>query len=361
MTNERVLTNESEIPSLEELGFGRYYTPYIYLRYYKEGRWQEHEVRDYEPIGLDPAAQTLHYGQAIFEGMKAYYNKDRERIFLFRPLENAKRYYRSAERLCMPGLPTEEFLNSVVEAVKFSRQWIPPFTKANPTPASLYIRPFMIGITPKLGVMPSDDYLHAVITSPSGPYFPSGLKPIRLKVEEKYIRAARGGTGDAKAAGNYAASLLAAHKAKKEGYAQVLWLDAVERKYIEEVGAMNVMMVKNDVLVTPRLSGSILEGITRKSILDVAEKHLGMKIEERPIAMEELIEGIQDGSITEFFGTGTAAVVTPVGILGYKGREYVINDGDIGRTTLKLYETLQAVQYGELELPFAEDWVMEVK
>jgi branched-chain amino acid aminotransferase len=302
----------------------------------------------------------LHYGQLIFEGLKAYYNKDQGKVYLFRPEENAKRYIRSAARLYIPQLPVEDFMESIIESVKVAGPFIPPYSKENPTPASLYIRPFIMGTTPKLGVKPAEDYGHIVITSPSGPYFATGLKPIKLKVEEIYVRAAPGGTGEAKCAGNYAASLLAAEISHQEGYDQVLWLDGVHRKYLEEVGAMNVFIVKDGKVSTPKLSGSILPGITRDSVIKLCP-HLGLEVEERLISIEEVIEGLKENKVTEIFGSGTAAVITPVGLLGYKGENYTVGNGDIGPVARKLYDTLLGIQYNEISLECTKDWVIEVK
>lgn len=360
MKSTFILPKDKPIPAVKDLGFGQYYTPYMYVRRYRNGEWQDPMVTDYQLLALDPASQMLHYGQLIFEGMKGYYNKDQGKVYLFRPEKNAERYSNSAYRLCMPRLPEKDFVESVVTAVKFSGPYIPPYSKSNPTPASLYIRPFLMGTTPKLGVKPADDYGHIVITSPSGPYFATGLNPIKLKVEEHYVRAAPGGTGEAKVAGNYASSLLAAEIAKKEGFAQVLWLD-VTHTYLEEVGAMNVFLVKKgNILLTPSLSGSILPGITRASVIELAKNHFGMEVEERHISIDETIKGIKEGSITELFGTGTAAVITPVGLLGYRGENYVIGDGEIGTMAGKFYDTLLGIQYNEIEVDCARDWCVEV-
>ncbi len=359
MRSNFVLPKDKPLPPVSELTFGKYYTPHMYVRRYCNGKWQEPIITDYQLIAVDPASQMLHYGQLIFEGMKAYYNSDQNKVFLFRPDMNGKRYIRSAERLCMPRLPLEDFLESVISAVKFSAPFIPPYSRENPTYASLYIRPFLMGTTPKLGVKPAEDYGHIVITSPSGPYFPGGLSPIKLKVEEQYVRVAPGGTGEAKAAGNYAASLLAAEIANREGFAQVLWMDVTHR-YIEEVGAMNVFLVKEDVLVTPELNGSILPGITRASIIEIAKRHLGMKVEERPVAIEEVLDGIKENKVTELFGAGTAAVITPVGIIGYRGETTAIGGNKIGPVTQKLYDTLLGIQYNEVQVECAKGWCVEV-
>lgn len=360
MKSDRVLDKEGGLPPLDQLGFGQFYSPFMCVQRYADGAWQELQTVDYQVLEMDPASQVLHYGQAIFEGMKAYHNADQGKYFLFRPEQNGQRYARSAKRLCMPDLPVELFVQSVEAAVRVAKPWIPPYTKSNPTAASLYIRPFQVGTTPKLGVKPATEYAHVVITSPSGPYFATGLKPIRLKVEEHYVRAAPGGTGEAKAAGNYAASLLAAEIAQRQGYAQVLWLDATETKYIEEVGAMNVFVVRDGVLLAPKLDGSILPGITRQSMMVAAASELGMEVKETHIAIAELIDGIKSGVVSEVFGSGTAAVITPVGVLGYKGTDYRVNHEEVGPVAQKLYDTLVAIQYGEYSPNWAKGWAREI-
>lgn len=360
MRSDYILRKDQELPDVNDLGFGKYYVPYMYLRRFRKGLWDTPYVLDYQLLEMDPGSNVLHYGQAIFEGMKAYYNTDQQAYFLFRPTENAKRYQDSARRICMPELPVEEFVASIFKAVEFSRRWVPPYSKKRPSLASLYIRPYMIGTSPKLGVKPADDYAHLVITSPSGPYFPTGLKPIKLKVETELVRAVPGGTGDVKVAGNYASSLFAATRAQREGYAQVLWLDALEHTNIEEVGAMNVFVVMNGELHTPWLSGSILPGITRRSIIELARQHFGLTVVERAISIHEIIDGIAKGTVTEIFGSGTAAVVTPVGLLGYQGADHVLSMDEIGPITKQIYDTLVQIQYGELSLDVSKDWAVKV-
>jgi branched-chain amino acid aminotransferase len=359
MRSNFILPKDKPVPSVEKLGFGQYYTPYMYVRRYRGGKWEDSIITDYELLAVDPASQMLHYGQLIFEGLKAYYNKDQGKVYLFRPEENAKRYIKSAIRLCMPQLPVADFIDSVKAAVKFSGPFIPPYSQKSPTPASLYIRPFLMGTTPKLGVKPAQDYGHVVITSPSGPYFAGGLNPIKLKVDEIYTRAAPGGTGEAKCAGNYATSLMAAEIAHSEGYDQVLWLD-VTHKYIQEVGAMNVFLVKDNVLITPDLSGTILPGITRDSVIKLASSHFSMKVEERPVSIDEIIEGIKEKTVTEMFGSGTAAVITPVGMIGYKGEKYTVGNGEIGTLAGKMYDTIIGIQYNEIQIECARDWIIEI-
>ncbi|MCL6615048.1 MAG: branched-chain amino acid aminotransferase, partial [Firmicutes bacterium] len=259
-----------------ELGFGRYFTDRMLIRYFKDGRWGEARIEPYHSFSMDPAARVLHYSQEIFEGLKAYPTDD-GRILLFRPEENARRMNRSAARMCMPAMPEEEFLECLFTLVRAEKRWIP---KAPGT--SLYIRPAMIGTEPALGVHPSDEYIFFVILSPVGAYFKTGFKPVRLYVEDVYVRAVPGGVGDAKTGGNYAATLLAGARAEEKGFSQVLWLDARERRYVEEVGSMNIFFVFGKRLVTPALSGSILPGVTRDSVLKLAPR-LGYQVEERPI------------------------------------------------------------------------------
>lgn len=354
ITIERIPDNELKplYQDPSQLGFGKIFTDYMFtMRYLKGKGWVEPKISKYKPIDIDPAAVVLHYSQEIFEGLKAYAAED-GRILLFRPEENAKRMYESAERMCMAPFPIEYFLESVAALVNLEKRWIP---RAPGT--ALYIRPTLIGTGDALGVHPADEYLFFIILTPVGAYFKEGFKPISLYVEDYYIRAAVGGVGNAKTGGNYAASLLAAAKAQEKGFSQVLWLDAREKRFIEEVGAMNIFFVFGRKLVTPDLSGSILPGITRKSVIELA-KTLGYTVEERPISIEEVFAGIKDGSLTESFGSGTAAVISPVGSLNYKGENYLINDFKVGPVTEELYTKLINLQYGKTEDPFG--WVKEI-
>ncbi|MGE5598957.1 MAG: branched-chain amino acid aminotransferase [Bacteroidota bacterium] len=335
-----------------DLGFGKYYADRMLTRSYHAGRgWAEARIVPYQALPLDPAARALHYAQEIFEGLKAYAAED-GRILLFRPEENARRMNRSAERMCMPTMPEEDFLACLEALIKAEKRWIP---RAAGT--SLYIRPTMIGHEAALGVHPSSEYLFYIVLSPVGAYFKEGFKPIRLYVEDTYVRAAVGGVGEAKTGGNYAASLLAGRKAEEKGFSQVLWLDARERRYVEEVGAMNIFFVFGRRLVTPALSGSILRGITRDSVLKLAPR-LGYEVEERPIAIEEVTSGAADGSLTEAFGAGTAAVIAPVGSLHYRGRDYQITGDRVGEVSQRLYDELVGIQYGRRPDPFG--WVREI-
>jgi branched-chain amino acid aminotransferase len=335
-----------------KLGFGKVFTDYMFTMTYRKGQgWVEPKISKYVPFQIDPAAVVLHYSQEIFEGLKAYAAED-GRILLFRPEKNGERMYNSAERLCMAPVPVDMFLDAVKTLVNLEKRWIP----RNPE-TSLYIRPTLVGMGSALGVHPADEYLFFIILSPVSAYFKEGFKPVSLYVEDQYIRAAVGGVGNAKTGGNYAASLLAGAKAEEKGYSQVLWLDAKDKKYVEEVGAMNMFFVFGNTVVTPNLNGSILPGITRMSVLELA-KHLGYGVEERQISIDEVINGLNDGTLTEAFGSGTAAVISPVGSLFFKGQNYLVNNNQVGTVTRNLYEKLLAIQFGKAADPFG--WVQEI-
>ena len=340
------------LPSPGDIGFGKIFTDRMFTMIYHEGKgWVEAKIERFKNFSIHPAACVLHYSQEIFEGLKAYATED-GRILLFRPEKNAQRMNSSAKRMCMPTIPEEDFVQAIVELVKLEKRWIPrePGT-------SLYIRPTMIATEAALGLHAADEYLFFIILSPVGSYFKEGFKPVSLYVEDVYVRAVVGGVGGIKTGGNYAASLLASVEAQKKGFSQVLWLDAKERKYIEEVGAMNIFFVFGKKLVTPALSGSILSGITRDSVLTLA-KSLGYQTEERLISIEEVIQGIKDGTLTECFGTGTAAVISPVGSLNYKNTNYTISNNQVGPITKELYDHLIDIQYGRAKDPFG--WVREI-
>jgi branched-chain amino acid aminotransferase len=335
-----------------KLPFGRIFTDYMFtMEYEPQGGWTNPEIKPYRPLALDPGASVLHYGQEVFEGQKAYKSPQGE-ILMFRPRENARRMNLSLRRMCMPEIPEDDFLEAECELVKLEERWIPTVKGA-----ALYIRPTAISTEPVLGVRPADQYLFFIILSPSGPYFAEGFNPVGLWVSDTYTRAALGGTGEAKAGGNYGASLLASKLARDRGYKQVLWLDAREHRYIEEVGAMNIFFVIDNKLVTPDLSGSILRGITRKSVVELAPE-LGIEAQERAVSIDELVEGIQAGIVTEAFGAGTAAVISPVGKINYKDKEYLISQQP-GPWTRKLYDTLTGIQYGNLPDKFG--WVYKVR
>ena len=336
----------------QKLGFGRIFTDHMFVMNYTEGQgWHDARIVPFQNISLSPAAMVYHYGQEMFEGLKAYKNPDGQ-VYLFRPDMNAKRTNNTNDRLVIPRLPIEDFVQAVSAVVDVDRDWIPtePGT-------SLYIRPFIIATDEFLGVAPSKTYLFMVILSPSGAYYESGLAPVGIWIEDEYVRAVRGGIGFAKTGGNYAASLIAQQKAHDAGFSQVLWLDGVERKYIEEVGAMNIFFKIAGKVVTPALSGSILPGITRDSTIQLC-KEWGYTVEERKISAEELLQAQKDGTLEEVFGTGTAAVISPVGKLRYKDEVMTIADGQTGPLSLKLYETITGIQLGKL--PDPKGWRVRV-
>lgn len=336
----------------DALGFGHIFTDHMFIMNYTEGKgWHDARIEPFHNISLSPAAMVYHYGQEMFEGMKAYKSKD-GKAYLFRPDMNAKRTNNTNQRLCIPEIPEEDFVQAVKAVVDVDRDWIPEGDGE-----SLYIRPFIIATDEFLGVAPSKTYLFMVILSPSGAYYASGLAPVGIWIEDEYVRAVKGGIGYAKTGGNYAASLKAQVKAHDDGYSQVLWLDGVERKYIEEVGAMNIFFKINGKIVTPMLNGSILPGVTRNSVIEMC-KHLGYEVEERKISVDELVAAAKDGSLEEVYGTGTAAVISPVGKLRYKDDVMVIGDGNIGELSQKLYDTLTGIQWGELDDPFG--WRVEI-
>ncbi len=327
----------------QPLGFGRIFTDHMFVMNYTEGKgWHDARIVPYQNLSLAPSAMVFHYGQEMFEGLKAYKGEDGT-VYLFRPDMNAKRTNNTNERLVIPQLPVEDFVEAVRAVVDVDRDWVPtdPGT-------SLYIRPFIIATDEFLGVAPSKTYLFIIILSPSGAYYESGLEPVGIWIEDEYVRAVKGGMGFAKTGGNYAASLIAQVKAHDDGYSQVLWLDGVERKYIEEVGSMNIMFKIAGKVVTPMLNGSILPGITRDSILTVC-REWGYEVEERRISVDELVAAAKDGTLEEVWGTGTAAVVSPVNKLRYEDDVMLIGDGGIGELTQKLYDELTGIQWGKLE------------
>ena len=333
---------------LENPAFGKTFTDHmVSIEWTEEDGWHDARVRPYGPISLDPATSVLHYGQAIFEGLKAYRHED-DSITTFRPEQNAARFQHSAHRLAMPELPEETFIEAIKQLVTVDQDWVP----AAGGEAALYLRPFMISTEATLGVKPSSSYTFYLIASPAGAYFSGGIKPVSVWISKEYVRAAPGGTGDAKFAGNYAASLLAQAEAEEKGCDQVVWLDAIERKYIEEMGGMNLMFVEgsgdNAKLITPALSGSLLAGITRKSLLQVAED-LGYAPEERKITVDDWRQGAESGQITETLACGTAAVITPVGRVLSADGEFTINNNEAGPITMQLRERLRGIQNGTVE------------
>ena len=330
----------------EKLGFGKVFTDHMFLMNYTEGQgWHDARIVPYDKLVLDPSSMVFHYGQEMFEGLKAYRGAD-GKVRLFRPDMNAKRANASNKRLCIPEIPEEDFVEAIKAVVKVDEDWVP---EADGT--SLYIRPFIIATDAFLGVAPSKTYLFVIILAPSGAYYENGLAPVGIWIEDDYVRAVRGGMGFAKTGGNYAASLAAQVKAHDDGYSQVLWLDGVERKYIEEVGAMNIFFKISGKIVTPVLNGSILPGITRNSVIQMC-KSMGYEVEERKVSVDELIDAAHTGKLEECFGTGTAAVISPVGKLRYVDEVFTINNNEIGEVSQKLYDTLTGLQWGKCEDKF---------
>lgn len=324
------------------LGFGRIFTDHMLVMDYDEGQgWHEMRIEPYAPFQMDPATTVYHYGQAIFEGLKCYRGAG-ETLRLFRPRDNFVRMNRSAERMSIPQIDPDQCLDGLKQLLDMERDWVP-----RSSGTSLYIRPTIIATDVSLSVNASKSYRFFIILSPSGAYYAEGLAPIGIYVEDEHVRAVRGGIGFTKAAANYAASLYAGEAALAKGYAQVLWLDGVEKRYVEEVGSMNIMFAFGEKIVTPMLSGSILAGITRDSIMRIA-RDMGFSVEERRIEMREVWEGAESGALTEAFGTGTAAVVSPVGFLCHHGERRTVGDGGIGVITQRLYDTLTGLQRGEI-------------
>lgn len=341
---------------LENPGFGRSFTDHMVIIEFDQAQgWHNAQVLPYGEIKLDPANMALHYGQQIFEGLKAYRHQDGS-INAFRPQQNAARFNRSAKRLAMPELPEEVFVQAIKELIKVDSEWV-PLDKEK----SLYLRPFMFATEVGLGVRPANKYLFMLIASPAGAYFPKGLKPVSVWLSEEYVRAAVGGTGEAKCAGNYAASLIAQAQAATQGCDQVVWLDAQERRWIEEMGGMNLYFVyktpNGHKLLTPKLTGSLLPGITRDSILTLA-KDLGFEVEEGRLSVEDWRKGCESGEIQEVFACGTAAVITPVGEVKSTSGGWLVNKNETGSITAKLRENLLAIQTGDA--PTRHEWIYEL-
>ncbi len=346
-------SNPKERPTDEsKLGFGKIFTDHMFLMDYSEDKgWHDARIVPFGPMPTHPASTVFHYGAEVFEGLKAYRNTEGG-IQLFRPEENVKRLNNSAARLCLPTLDEEGALDIIKTLVELEKDWVP---KSEGT--SLYIRPFLYGNDPHLGVHAVKNAVFAVICSPVGAYYAEGLNPVKIAIESMDVRAVRGGTGEAKCGGNYAASLRAGQKAEENGYTQVLWLDGVERKYIEEVGAMNVMFKIDGKIITPALTGSVLPGITRKSCVELL-KGWGYEVEERLFSVDELFKAAANGTLEEAWGTGTAAVVSPIGHLFYEGKEYTVCNNQIGSLTQKLYDNLTGIQWGKLEDKYG--WINKV-
>jgi len=334
------------------LGFGDIVTDHMFkMDWESEKGWHNARIEPYGPIPIDPAAMVLHYGQEVFEGLKAYRGKD-DGISLFRPRENFKRLNRSAKRLVMPEVDIDMAMEALKQLILLDRDWIP---RSEGT--SLYIRPTMIATEPHLGVRPAKTYLFYIIIGPVGAYYKEGLNPVKIYVEDFFVRAAIGGTGEAKTSGNYAASLLAAEEAKKKGFTQVLWLDAAERKYVEEVGTMNMFFLIEDELITAPLNGSILPGVTRDSVIRIV-KEWDIQMTERSLTIDEVIAAARNGSLKEAFGAGTAAVISPVGQITYKGEDFIVAGGKMGELSRRLYDEIVAIQYRHKPDPYG--WVEKI-
>lgn len=348
----QLTSNPKTKPNVKDLRFGNVFSDHMFIMdYTTEKGWHDARIVPYGSISYEPSVMVFHYGQAIFEGLKAYRTKDGE-VVLFRPQENFKRLNRSCEALCIPKLDEDFALKALLKLIEIDKDWVP-----DAEGTSLYIRPFIIATEPHIGVHPSNSYHFIIITGPVGAYYKEGINPVKIYVESKYVRAVVGGLGEAKASANYAASLKAQEEAAKKGYTQVLWLDGVERKYIEEVGTMNVFFVIGDEVVTPMLTGSILPGITRKSCIELL-RSWGLKVSERKISIEEVFEANEKGLLKEAFGTGTAAVISPIGELCWNEKSVSITNGRIGELSQKLYDNLTGIQYTKLPDPF--NWVVRV-
>ncbi len=348
---QRAETLKPKTPD-DQLGFGNYFTDHMFLMDYTDGQgWHDPRIVPYGPFSLDPSCMVFHYAQEIFEGLKAY-RAENGSIQLFRPIENARRLNNSCRRMCIPEVDEALFVEAIKTLVELEQDWVP-----HSPDTSLYIRPFIFATDATLGVHASKTYSFVVICSPSGCYYAAGLDPVRIYMETEDVRAVRGGTGFTKCGGNYAASIRAGERAEELGYAQVLWLDGVERKYIEEVGSMNVMFKINGTVVTPALTGSVLPGITRKSCIELM-KSWGVPVEERLISAEELFDAAESGALEEAWGTGTAAVVSPIGELGWGEKHIVVCGGQIGPMTQRLYDTLTGIQWGKVEDTFG--WTVKV-
>ncbi len=341
-----------EKPKQDQLGFGTIFTDHMFIMDYEEGKgWIDPRVVPYQDIVLAPSAMVFHYGQEMFEGLKAYKTPSGD-IQLFRPEKNIQRTNSTNERICIPQLDEDDMLEAIKAVVDVDRDWVP--TQEG---TSLYIRPFIIATDPYLGVRPSSTYKFMIILSPVGAYYKEGINPVRIWVEDEFVRAVKGGVGFAKTGGNYAASLKAQMKAKELGYAQVLWLDGVERRYIEEVGTMNVFFKIDGKIITPSLEGSILPGVTRNSVIQLL-KSWNIEVLEQRLTIDDLYKAHADGKLEEVFGTGTAAVISPVGMLDWAGKKITINNEKIGDVARKLYSTITGVQNGTLEDTYS--WIVKV-
>jgi branched-chain amino acid aminotransferase len=352
ITIERTQTPKQKPEDQSKLGFGNYFTDHMFLMNYDLGQgWHDPRIVPYGPIALEPSAMCLHYGQEVFEGLKAYRAKDGG-ILMFRPDQNMARMNKSNERLCIPAFDEELAIEAMKQLVQLDEDWIPT---AEGT--SLYIRPFIFAVDAHVGVHPGHHLIFCIILSPVGAYYPEGLNPVRIYVEQNYVRAVKGGMGFAKTGGNYASSLKAQNEAAEAGYTQVLWLDGCERKYVEEVGTMNVFFIIDNEVITPALQGSILAGITRMSCIEIL-RSWGMKVTERAISIEEIAQAADEGRLNEAFGSGTAAVISPIGELKWGDKNMIINTGKIGAVSQKLYDALTGIQWGTTPDTFG--WTLKI-
>ncbi|MDD4774121.1 MAG: branched-chain amino acid aminotransferase [Eubacteriales bacterium] len=356
MLNIRIdsIAQRKEKPDSDKLGFGKYFTDHMFIMDYAEGKgWYDPRIIPFSDLSLSPAAMVFHYGQEMFEGLKAYRTSD-GKILLFRPDKNIERMNNTNDRLCIPRIDPADALQAIRTLVDYEREWVP-----DKEGTSLYIRPFIIATDAALGVHVAHNYMFVIILSPVGSYYPQGINPVKIYIETEYVRAVKGGTGRAKAGGNYAASLIGQQKADKLGYAQVLWLDGIGHKYIDEVGAMNVFFVVGEEILTPSLDdGSILPGVTRASCIELL-RSWGYDVAERKISVDEIYEASKNGSLKEAFGTGTAAVISPIGELNNDGDIITLNNGKIGPISQKLYDNLTGIQWGKKEDIF--DWTLTVR
>ena len=341
MIIEKEPISESRLPKINfsELRFGDIFSDHMFEAHYHNGEWQDFKIKPYGPVPMPPSANILHYGQGVFEGMKAFNFTD-GKISVFRPRKHYERFSNSCKRMNIPQIPEEMFIEAIHALVETDRDWVPTEKYK-----SLYLRPFVIATDQFLGLKTSDTYSFYVIAGPVGNYYREGIKPVKLTTMPEYVRAVRGGVGNAKVPGNYAASLLPAHIAKENGFTQVMWLDAIEKKYIEEVGSMNMFFVIDGTLVTPPLGGSILPGVTRKTVIELAESW-GMDIEERPISIDELITAFENNILTEAFGSGTAAVISPVGLIQHKDTTILLDQEKMGTVAQRLYDTITGIHHG---------------
>lgn len=354
MNIEITQTDQSRISEIDfdNLEFGRVFSDHMFEMVYRDGEWIDAQIKPYGPITFDPSIMALHYGQALFEGMKAYYADDAT-INLFRPTDHLKRLNNSAKRLCMPEIEESVFIDAIEKLLQLDYKWVP-----KKHGQALYIRPLMFASEEYIAATVSAEYRFYIMTSPVAAYYKEGFNPVSLTTTDEYVRAAKGGTGEAKAAGNYGGSFLPAIKAQQKGFTQVLWLDAKEHKYVEEVGTMNIFFLIGDTLVTPQLGGTVLPGITRRSVVALA-KDWNLNVEERKISIDEVFEAHHNGSLKEVFGAGTAAVISPVGVIHHAGETITLDKEKIGPFAQKMFNTITGIQYGNQEDMYS--WTHPIK